>query len=149
MWCTIEETRIYDIAFVEGLRMTHYYSPLLAGMLGKVRARITQSFGSLLAMSRRLEVEMQRIESRWKEVGEERHKESALRQAAQLRAEQLQAKLSMLEARHLSQRKEPSKADEKRGASSVQPKPRASQCLLSPNPPSACASLTLSSCVED
>ena len=102
IWCTVEETRIYDIAFVESLRMTHFYSPPLAIMLGKIRTRIAQSFGAVLAMSRRLEVEMQRLHTQWTEIGESFHKESSLRQAAQFQSEQLRAKLAMLEARNLS-----------------------------------------------
>jgi len=102
IWCTVEETRIYDIAFVESLRMTHFYSPQLAVMLGKIRTRIAQSFGAVLAMSRRLEVEMQRLHTQWGEIGESFHKESSMRQAAQYRTEQLQAQVAMLETRALA-----------------------------------------------
>ena len=102
IWCTVEETCIYDIAFVESLRMTHFYSPPLAVMLGKIRTRIAQSFGAVLAMSRRLEVEMQRLHTQWAEIGESFHKESSMRQAAQYQTEQLQAQVAMLETRALA-----------------------------------------------
>lgn len=115
MWCTIEETRIYDIAFVESLRMTHYYSPLLTRMLNLIRTRIAQSFGAVLAMSRRLEIEMQRVHTKWSEMGDALHREGSLRKANEQQIEQLQAKVALLESRSRSQGHETShKSDEKR-----------------------------------
>ena len=42
MWCTIEEARIWDIGLVESERFAHFYSPQLAAMLGRLRARLAQ-----------------------------------------------------------------------------------------------------------
>ena len=38
IWCALEETRIYDVALIESVRMVHYYSPSLSMMLGKVKS---------------------------------------------------------------------------------------------------------------
>jgi len=105
IWCTIEETRIYDIAFVESLRMTHFYSASLALFLGKIRTRIAQSFGSMLTMSRRLEVEMQRVQASWTDTGRLYHEEVGMRHAAEHHIRHLEAKLAMLETRTLAESK--------------------------------------------
>ena len=97
IWSTIEESRIWDTAFLEAQREVHFYSPQLSAMLGRVRSRIAQSFESILSMSQRLQYELQRWHSQWVHAGESHQRESSLRHGLQLQAEQLQAKLLQME----------------------------------------------------
>ena len=97
IWSTIEESRIWDTAFLEAQREVHFYSPQLSAMLGRVRSRIAQSFESILSMSQRLQYELQRWHSQWVHAGESYQRESSLRHGLQLQAEQLQAKLLQME----------------------------------------------------
>lgn len=97
IWSTIEESRIWDTALLETQRQVSFYSPQLAAMLGRVRARIAQSFESILSMSQRLQYELQRWHAQWVHAGESLKQESTLRHGLQLQAGQLQAKLRQLE----------------------------------------------------
>ena len=49
--------------------MVHSYSPPLAALLGRVRVRLARCFQSVLAMSQRLQFELQRWHSHWLQVG--------------------------------------------------------------------------------
>ena len=97
IWSTIEESRIWDTAFLEAQREVHFYSPQLSAMFGRVRSRIAQSFESILSMSQRLQYELQQWHSQWVHAGESYQRESSLRHGLQLQAEQLQAKLLQME----------------------------------------------------
>ena len=63
----------------------------------QVRARIAQSFESILSMSQRLQYELQRWHAQWVHAGESLKQESSLRHSLQLRTGQLQAKVKQLE----------------------------------------------------
>ena len=93
IWSTIEESRIWDTALLETQRQVCSYSPPLAAMLGRVRARIAQSFESILSMSQRLQYELQRWHAQWVHAGESLKQESSLRHGALLQVEALQAKV--------------------------------------------------------
>ena len=97
IWSTIEESRIWDTALLETQRQVCFYSPQLAAMLGRVRARIAQSFESILSMSQRLQYELQRWHAQWVHAGESLKQESSLRHGLQLQTGQLQAKVKQLE----------------------------------------------------
>ena len=97
IWSTIEESRIWDTALLETQRQVCFYSPQLAAMLGRVRARVAQSFESILSMSQRLQYELQRWHAQWVHAGESLKQESSLRHSLQLRTGQLQAKVKQLE----------------------------------------------------
>ena len=97
IWSTIEESRIWDTALLETQRQLCFYSPQLAAMLGRVRARIAQSFESILSMSQRLQYELQRWHAQWVHAGESLKQESSLRHGLQLQTGQLQAKVKQLE----------------------------------------------------
>lgn len=97
IWSTIEESRIWDTALLEAQRQVHSYSPQLAAMLGRVRARLAQSFESILSMSQRLQYELQRWHTQWVHAGESLKQESSLRHGLQRQTEQLQAKVVQLE----------------------------------------------------
>ena len=97
IWSTIEESRIWDTALLETQRQVCFYSPQLAAMLGRVRARIAQSFEAILSMSQRLQYELQRWHAQWVHAGESLKQESSLRHSLQLRTGQLQAKVKQLE----------------------------------------------------
>lgn len=97
IWSTIEESRIWDTALLETQRQVCFYSPQLAAMLGRVRARVAQSFEAILSMSQRLQYELQRWHAQWVHAGESLKQESSLRHSLQLRTGQLQAKVKQLE----------------------------------------------------
>ena len=97
IWSTIEESRIWDTALLESQRQVHFYSPQMSAMLGRIRTRIAQSFESVLAMSQRLQYELQRWHTQWVHAGESLAKERSTRHGLKLQTEQLQAKVLQLE----------------------------------------------------
>lgn len=97
MWCTIEEARIWDIGLTEAERLTHFYSPPLAAMLGRLRVRLSQAFATTLSMSQRMQFELQRWHTQWVEQSEQLRREEGTRQSLQTQVTQLQERVTSLE----------------------------------------------------
>ena len=98
MWCTIEESRIWDVGLAETERFAHFFSPQLAAMLGRIRTRQSQAFDTTLSMSQRLQYELQRWNAQWNETAESFRREESSRQALQHHCHQLEAHVAQLEA---------------------------------------------------
>ena len=98
MWCTIEESRIWDVGLAETERFAHFFSPQLAAMLGRIRTRQSQAFDTTLSMSQRLQYELQRWNAQWNETAESFRREESTRQALQHHCHQLEAHVAQLEA---------------------------------------------------
>jgi hypothetical protein len=75
----------------------HYYSPQLAAMLSRLRARHTQAFATVLSMSQRMQYELQRWHSQWVDQGNQLRQEQGARQSLQHRLAQLQERVKSLE----------------------------------------------------
>ena len=97
IWSTIEESRIWDIALLETQRQAASVSPPLAQMVGRARQRLSQLFEAVLAMSQRLQFELQRWHSQWVSAEQTFKSESRERHGLHLKHEKLLTKLATIE----------------------------------------------------
>ena len=97
MWCTIEESRIWDIGLAEVERIAHVHSPQLCGIIGRIRARLAQAFATTLSMSQRLQFELQRWHSQWIEATAQLRDAEGARSGLETQVSQLRARVASLE----------------------------------------------------
>jgi hypothetical protein len=97
MWCTIEESRIWDLGLSELERLAHAHSPALCKLLGEVRGQSSSAFSTLHSMSQRLQYELQRWHVQWVEQSDALRHANSERHVLQQRVEQLQTRVQGLE----------------------------------------------------
>ena len=86
----------FNAGYAEARRQAASVSPPLAQMVGRARQRLSQLFEAVLAMSQRLQFELQRWHSQWGDLNNNLRESESAKAALELRATQLQERVASL-----------------------------------------------------